>query len=332
MNLALCAFVASLGGCEAPPEGSGRAVGRPKAWTSADPTETQQQQLAEARAATEAGNYDIALGMLRDILAENPTLTPAYLGIGDIYLLKKDYSNAEPAYARAARLAPRNFDAQYGHGVALQMLKRFAEAVKSYYRALTIEPADIKANLAMATTRLQMGEPGSALIFAEKAVELDPANGPARVNLGAAYEQTGRYTDAIVQYEAAIELMEPAAPLLLNYISVLAKDKRYLDAKNTAEFLVRIEPSADGYERLGWAYFRLSDYGKSIEAYRKAVELEPRHWQSHNGVGCNALNTWLLSKKRDRQAAREAKQSFRRSLRINPKQPNVIKVLTDYRL
>ncbi len=332
MSVAQCAFVASLAGCEAPPEGSGRAVGGPKASTAADPTEAQQQQLAEARVATEAGDYDTALGMLRDILAENPTLTPAYLGIGDIYLLTKDYSNAEPAFARAARLAPRNFDAQYGHGVALQMLKRFAEAVKSFYRALTIEPADMKANLAMATTRLQMGEPGGATIFAEKAVELDPANGPARVNLGAAYEQTGRYPDAIVQYEAAIELMEPSAPLLLNYISVLAKDKRYLDAKNTAEYLVKMEPSADGYERLGWAHFRLSEFDKSIEAYRKAVKLEPGHWQSHNGVGCNALNTWLLSKKRDRQAAREAKESFRRSLRLNPKQPSVIRVLTDYRL
>ena len=56
MTMALCAFVASLAGCEAPPEGSGPAVGGPKASTTADPTETQQQQLAEARAATEAGD------------------------------------------------------------------------------------------------------------------------------------------------------------------------------------------------------------------------------------------------------------------------------------
>ena len=332
MTFALSAFLVGLVGCEAPPNGSSPAVEGPKASTTTDPTETQQLQLAEAQAATDAGNYDTALGMLRDILADNPTLTPAYLGIGDIFLLQKDYANAEPAYSRAARLEPRNFDAQYGHGVALRMLKRFAEAVKSFYRALTIEPADVKANLAMATTRLQMGEPSGATIFAEKAVEVDPANGAARVNLGAAYDQTGRYADAIVQYEAAIELMDPSAPLLLNYINVLAKEKRYVDAKNTAEFLVKIDPTADGYERLGWAHFRLNEYGKSIDAYRKAVELEPSHWQSHNGVGCNALNTWLLSKKRDRQAAQEAKASFRRSLQINPQQPNVVKVLTDYRL
>ena len=52
--------------------------------------------------------------------------------------------------------------------------------------------------------------------------------------------------------------MEPSSPLLLNYIKVLAKEKRYLDAKNTAEFLVKMAPTANGYERLGWAHFRRS--------------------------------------------------------------------------
>ena len=78
--------------------------------------------------------------------------------------------------ARAARLAPRNFDAQYGHGRALQMLERFIEAVRAYHRALTIRPDNINANQNLATTYLQLGEPSSALVFAEKAVELDPAS------------------------------------------------------------------------------------------------------------------------------------------------------------
>lgn len=297
--------------------------------------ELQQRQLvelAEAQAISESGDLDTALGMFRDILAENPTLTPAYIGIGNVYIKKKDYKSAEPVFARAARLEPRNFSAQYGHGIALQMLKRFTEAVQAFYRALTIEPADLLANMSMATTRLEMGEPQGAQIFAEKAVEIDPANGPARVSLGAVYELTGRNADAIIQYEAAIELMEVTAPLLLNYINVLAKERRYLDARNTAEYLIKIEPSANAYERMGWAYFRLSEFDNSIEAYRQAVKLDEKHWPSLNGIGCISLNKWLLSKKRDRQAATEAKEAFLKSLRVNPKQPAVIKLLTDYRL
>ncbi|MCH8822095.1 MAG: tetratricopeptide repeat protein [Planctomycetes bacterium] len=332
-KIALCLVLVIIAGCKSKQTGPIDEGDTSAVIESAEQVQQrQQQELADAQAVSDAGDLDTALGMFRDILAENPTLTLAYVGIGDVYIKKKDYKSAEPVFARAARLEPRNFSAQFGHGIALKMLKRFVEAVQAFYRALTIEPADFEANMLMATTRLEMGEPQGALLFAEKAVEIDPASGPARVSLGAAYELTGRNADAIIQYESAIELMDATAPLLLNYINVLAKEKRYTDAKNTAEFLIRIEPSANAYERLGWAHFRLSEFDKSINAYRQAVKLDPKHWPSLNGVGCNALNTWLLSKKRDKQAMKEARDAFRTSLRTNPKQPAVIKLLTDYRL
>ncbi len=294
--------------------------------------EQQQKRIEEARAAKQSGDYDQALSLFQQILAENPTITAAYLGIGDIYIEKQDYQKAEPAYARAARLEPRNFDAQYGHGLALQMLGRFVDAIRAYHRALTIQPDNFNANLNIATTYLQMDEPESAVAFAEKAVEADPQDGPARVNLGAAYEKVGRNADAVVQYEAAIELMEPSPEVMMNLINALAKDQRYQEAVNTAEFLVRIAPSAQGYERLGWGYFKLGQYDKSIEAYRKAVDLDGNHWPALNGVGVNAINTWLVSKKQDRDAAKEARSALRRSLQLNPDQPKVIALLSNYNL
>ncbi len=326
LRAALCILAALPPGCEsAPTAGDGSAFEPgPHQLPSA------QERLAEAESASRAGEYERALGLLRQILAENPTVTQAWLGIGDIQLGRGEYAAAEPAYARAARLEPRNYEAQYGHGLALQMLSRFVEAVKAYHRALTIQPESIEANLQLATTYLQMGEATSAVVFAEKAVELDPDNGAARVNLGAVYEGLGRYEQAITQYEAALELMEPTPPLLINLINVLAKEKRYLDAKNTAEYLVRIAPLANSYERLGWCCFRLGDYERSQAAYRQAVEIDPGHWPSLNGLGCNALNRWLLSDKRDAEAAMEAKRAFRQSLRANPNQPKVISLLLQY--
>ncbi|MHC4414970.1 MAG: tetratricopeptide repeat protein [Planctomycetota bacterium] len=320
-----------LAGCEPFPVVSEEASPVEAALTDPGPT-ALELNLLEAQVAKEAGEYEVALDLFRQILADNPTFTTAYVGIGEVYVLQKDYANAEPAYARAARLEPRNFDAQYGHGLALQMLERFVEAVKAYHRALTIRPRSVKANLNLATTYLQLGEPTSALIFAEKAVEMDPAHGPARANLGAAYEMLGRWGDAIAQYDAAVELMDPTPPLLMNLINVLAKEKRYVDARNTAEFLIRLEPSANAYERLGWSSFRLGQYDQSIDAYRKAVEIDGTHWPSLNGVGCNALNTWLLSGGRDAEAASEARRAFRQSLRVNPNQPKVIWLLSQYQL
>jgi tetratricopeptide (TPR) repeat protein len=329
---ALCIGVlaSSLAGCAS--WHRSRPAGAPSAAKPGELTDAQKQRLSEADAAKAAGDYDTALTLFRDILAENPTITTAYLGIGDIYVVKKDYANAEPAYNRAARLEPRNFDAQYGHGLSLQMLSRFVDAIKAYGRALTIDPASFKANLNIAMTYLQMGDAGSGLEFAKKAVELDPSNGPAHVNLGAVYEKTGQNGPAIEQYLIAMELMEPTPELMMNLINVLSNERRYREAANTAESLVALAPSANAYERLGWAYFRLAEYDKSIEAYRSGVKLDANHWPSLNGVGVNAINTWLLSKHRDSAAAKEARTAFRRSLQANPDQPKIIALLSQYRL
>ena len=289
-------------------------------------------RLSDANQAKDAGDYAAAMAMFREILAENPTVGDAYIGIGGIYIDQRDYDQAVRYYERAARLEPRNFEAQHGYGFALQMVDRLVDAIKAYHRALTIEPENPQANFNMATTYLQLGEVNNALVFAEKAVQIDPANGPARANLGAVYEQVGRDADAIRQYDAALELMEPSGPLLMNLLNALARENRFDEAKNTAEVLIKLEPSANAYERLGWAQFRLKDYASSIDAYRRGVEMDPDHWPSLNGVGVNALNAWLISGKSNAEAAREARESFRRSLRVNTDQPKVIRLLQDYGL
>jgi tetratricopeptide (TPR) repeat protein len=297
-----------------------------------EPTEAQLRLLGAADDAKLAGEYDVALTIFQDILAENPTITTAYLGIGEIHLVRKDYAKAEPAYARAARLEPRNFDAQYGHGLALQMLNRLVEAVRAYHRALTIDPDSVKANTNIATSYVQLRDPAKALTFAERAVEVDPSNGPARANLGAIYEELGQFNRAVDAYIAALELMGNRPPLMMNLINALGEENRYREAANTAESLLRIEPSAQAYERLGWCMFKLREYEQSMEAYRDAVDLDPTHWPALNGVGINALNRWLITRRGDAQARLEAREAFRRSLRVNPDQPKLVELMLKYGL
>jgi len=305
---------------------------RPPVIAVPEPSESQRDRLAEANAAKDAGEYELALSLFRELLAENPTLTTAYVGIGEVHLDRHEYARAEPAFARAVRLSPRNFDAQYGHGLALHMLERFIGAVKAYHRALTIRPDSFKTNSNLATTYLQMAKPASSLIFGQKAVELDPSDGAARANLGAAYEQVGRNGDAFDQYVVAIELLERTTPVLINLINVLTKEARYREAADTVQTLVKLEPSTNAYERLGWCFFRLGEYDRSLEAYRSAVGIDPAHWPSLNGIGVNAINAWLLSNKRDEAAATEARDAFRQSLRAQPDQPKVITLLSKYGL
>ncbi len=294
--------------------------------------EEEETQLAEAEAARQSGDYQTALALFREILARNPTVTTAYLGIGDIYMEQDDPARAEPNFARAARLEPRNYEAQFKHGISLQALKRFVDAIRAYHKALVIRPDSSEANLNIAITYLEMGEPRSGLVFAQKAVEQDPESGPARINLGAIYDKLHMWDDAIITYREAMELVEPTPEVIMNLVTALGEAERYREMIDAAETLNRIEPTANAYERIGYGWFKLRDYAKSVEAYRSAVNIDPNNWPSWNGIGCNAVNQWLLSKKEDDSCKAEAGEALRRSLRLNPDQQNVIQLVTTYQL
>lgn len=295
-----------------------------------EPNQTQVLDLVAADRAVDTGDYDEAIRIFEDLLSQNPTLTDAYLGLGGIQFEMGDFTAAEVSFARAARLKPNSFDAQFGHGQVLEALTRYSDAIRAYQRALVIDPDSLAANMGISNSYLETDRPGSAIRYAQKAIELDPEQVRSHLNLAAAYEMAGRFEDAVKEYEIALELGETNSELLLRVIGAYMKSKRWQEAANAAETLIRIAPTDRAYERLGRAYFRLQKYELSMEAYEKAVELNPESWASLNGLGVNALNAWLKSGRSDSQMALTAREAFHASLRINPDQPKLVEILTSY--
>jgi tetratricopeptide (TPR) repeat protein len=328
----LLVAVAGLGGCGLLRRIDASAHPPPVVEPSTEPDAVEAALIEEATVARELGDDDIALALFHDVLAENPMIATAYIGMGEIYFDREVYDRAELAFGRAARLEPDNTRAHYGQGFSLQMLDRALEAMKAYHRAITIDPDHPGANLNLGTIYLGLGEADGALTFAERAVELEPDSGRARANLGAVYEILDRPEDAIEQYLAAAELMEPTPELLMNLVNVFARAKRYQEALNAAEALARIDPSADVYERIGWAQFRLRNDRRSLAAYREAIVIDPDHWPSWNGVGVISLNRWLISGRADVEAMTDARAAFRQSLRSNPRQQKVVALMARYGL
>lgn len=294
--------------------------------------QTEQARLEEATTKASEGEYNDALQIFHAILEDNPTSGEAYLGIGDVYLEQKDYLKAEPVLARAAKLEPRNYQAQFQHGLALQMLDRFLEAVQAYHRSLTIDPDSAEANRNLATAYLRMDEPRNAMPFANRAIQLDPSAGDGWVTLGAAYEGLKDWSEAATSYISASERMDPTPELTRNLLRVLVELKRYREVISTSQTLQRFGPDADALERSGWAAFRLGEFADSLEYYRKSVEVNPDFWQAWNGIGVNRLNAWLLSNREDSSAFRDSGEAFRNSLRINADQTKVISLVLKYQL
>lgn len=289
-----------------------------------------REYVAHAAQLSDQGLLEEAITQLEMAIEENPTLTTAHVDLGDIYRVQGNYLAAEESYRRATSLEPRNFEAQYGHGLVLQLLDRLGDAVRAYLRALSINPEDFNANLNLATAYLQMQESRQAMPYARKAVEVDPRNGPARVNLGAIYASIGEHESAIREYQAAAELMDFTPPLLLNLADSLGKTGRYQEMVNTLGQLLRTAPSAQAYERLGFAYFRLQRFDEALDAFARSVELDTRHFPALNGLGVCLLNRYLLSDRTDTKSRREGVAALRRSLQVNRNQPRIADLVSRY--
>src|SRR5690349_8870041 len=80
--------------------------------------------LARAQLLQSQGLDSVALAEFEKAIAINPKLTNAYLGIGQIHQKQGDLPKAEQAFHRATQVEPTNFDAQYNHGLVLQLLNR----------------------------------------------------------------------------------------------------------------------------------------------------------------------------------------------------------------
>lgn len=295
-----------------------------------NPDERSVSLMNSAESAIRRGDTQRALAELARAIEINPNLTKAHMDMGDIYRTSGDYAAAEGAYGRAAKSEPRNFDAQYYHGMMLQLLDRVTDAIGAYLRALALKPNDFDANLKVSTAYYQLDENRLALEYARRAVEIRPSDGSARLNLGAVYAAMNDHNAAVREYQQAAELMPLNSMLLLNMAQSLGRLDRYTEMRNTLDQLVRIEPSAAAHERLGYAVFKLGDADRSAMEFQNALRYDAEYFPALNGLGVCYLNRYLLSDQSDMGLRSEAISCFRRSLQIKPDQPKVLELLGRY--
>jgi len=299
-------------------------------------TATREVRAAEyvdqAETMLNEGRTDEALFVLARAIEKNPRLTVAHLKMGEIHKGSGDYSAAAEAYGDAADLEPRNFDAQYNHGLMLQLVNRLTDSVRAYLRALAVRPEDFDANFNLATAYLQLNESRQSLTYARQAVRLSPQSGPAHANLGAVYSALDRHSEAVREYESASELMELAPDILVNWAESLGKLGRYTEMAVTLESILADTTSAAACERLGFARFKLREYDAAVSAFRRCLEIDDLYYPAMNGLGVCLLNEYLLSNKQNQKVHREAIDLFRHSLRIRRDQERILELISRYKL
>lgn len=291
----------------------------------------EERSMAEAMQLRSMGDLSAALQQLERAIAFNPRFTPAFIEAGDIYMEMAQYDLAERQYAAAVKSEPRNFIAQYRHASVLHRLGQLELSARAYLRALSIRPVDFHANLGISIVQLEMGKAEQSLPYAQRAVRNDSSSGRARLQLGNVYAAIDQHSDAVIEYQQAAELIDaPTAGLLLNMSESLNQLQRHAEMVGALEQLVRLDPNAIAYERLGSGLFRLKRYDEALEAFTLSSEHDDKHYPALNGLAVCELNNYLWAGKADGEARQRAVKAMRASLRIERKQPKIVELLRRY--
>ena len=296
------------------------------------PVEPKATPLQQAEELLAGGELEEALEAFAEILLNNPGQIEAYVGLANTHEQLENPWAAERSWRRVVELQPDNAQAVLRHGNVLHQIGRTKEAEHSWIRCLTLAPDDVEPLIRLAMLELERDQPEAALPYARSSVRLGPQSAGARTVYARSLLGVGQPTASIPHWNMAIEARPEDFSLLAGLLEAYAQCQDYEGALATALVLSRRSPSSEVYERIGWCSFKLGDYQASQAAYEQATTLDPNCTSAWNGLGILALNRWLEQNRQSDVDRQEAIKAFRNSLRSDPDQPKLTRMMLRFDL
>lgn len=184
-------------------------------------------------------------------------------------------------------------------------------------------PDDVSVTVMRGEVLLALGDAETALPYLTRAAEAEPERPRLQFQLGSALLSTGDTAGALAAFAAeAVNNEDPEVKALahLNRALILQRERKWDDAAADLEAVLAIDPtrqevygdlaslylrtgnvddasrvldagfdagfqSAAHYYSLGARIFRNKDYERAIAAFRRALELDPKHAKSERSLG-----------------------------------------------
>ena len=169
---------------------------------------------------------------------------------------------------------------------------KVAPAVEAVEKVEIAKPAPPKDNFTHAVELNKQGKFGEAIQFLEKSKDkastdqLKKEYFVAYTGLGTKFRKKGDCESAIGYFKKAFStnLTDPTSPL--NLAGCYIAEKRSEEAElMIKEALNLSDDKAKVYFALGQSYSKHNLTGKAMQAYDKALEIDPNHWESVYGQG-----------------------------------------------
>jgi tetratricopeptide (TPR) repeat protein len=164
----------------------------------------------------ESGDYPAAVKQFAGAIDLNPHLPQLQSFYGQALLDTGDPDAASAAFRQELASNPSDFDSNLGLAQILVARKRFTEAAPLAKRALLLRPESVSAKLTMAECLSGSGQFADARPYAEAAARELVGSAEAHQTLSEVYRGLRRTTDAVREHQAAraIEIASDPGPKL----------------------------------------------------------------------------------------------------------------------
>ena len=170
----------------------------------------------------------------------------------------------------------------YEQGLSHLGEKRVSLGLASFQEAARLDPESALYHNTLGIVYLHyLSKPTEAQAEFQQAIELDPTYAEAFTNLGVTLAQQGKWSEAVTAYRKAISIPIYSSPEV-------------------------------AYANLGWAYVNLDKPKEAEEAYRTAVQLQPKFAQAYYFLG-------VVLERQGRKD--EARAAFRAARDLDPDSP-----------
>ena len=171
-------------------------------------------------------------------------------------------------------------------GLAAHRRGNIDQALAAYRQILVVAPEYGPALNLLGTGLLQLGHAGEAVPYLERAVRRQCDDAGLLGNLAQAYLALGRYAEAGDVFRKASRIAPGTAQFQVGVAAALALQGKLADAATLLEKLsTRFPDEPLVWLNLGNVLHDTHRFEPALEAYRKALELDPGMVEARNSIG-----------------------------------------------
>jgi tetratricopeptide (TPR) repeat protein len=272
----------------------------------------------------EKGRLDLAEAELKNIKAQNSGIhfLPYYELMAKIHELRSNPQSALEIWEEAVEVFPTNERFKVTLAFKLLQMEQLEEAEAIGLEITRIDDASSRGFILLGRLEEKRGDSRKALVHFEKALPLEPNNVQLKLSLAHALMKSNQRERALTICRDILDdptiTGDPANAGILARIGLIFIHGNRIEQaqKVLLDSIAMDDSNAETWNNLGVVYNRKKDYPKALEAFERAVRMNPGFASALDNLGTLYLRIFL--ERRDSQNVSEAIDAFDRAIDNDP--------------